>query len=193
MSEGLLGEVTATYVLKNRENGWLKYALQVLAAGPYLRSAMIGELCEDVKQSVGPRLPGHEVAVETSTGEEAVWFSVNITRDSWGELGVTLGNWKTDASEVLISVYNYGEDLSDAASAQIEDCLRKKKTPMHRRREPNYIWNIWPDQWNWSHPEFLVRILDEREAVVGEVTKEVLQVVELVDGVLKRLANTDSD
>ena len=51
MSEGLLGEVTATYVLKNRENGWLKYALQVLAAGPYLRSALIGELCEERKAS----------------------------------------------------------------------------------------------------------------------------------------------
>ena len=58
MSEGLLGEVTADYVLKNRENGWLKYALQVLAAGPYLRKALTGELCDDVKQSVEGRLSG---------------------------------------------------------------------------------------------------------------------------------------
>ena len=192
MSEGLLGEVTATYVLKNRENGWLKYALQVLAAGPYLRSAMIGELCEDVKQSVGRRLPGHVVAVDTNAGEGAVWFSVNITRDVWGELGVSLANWKTDASEVLISVYNYGEKLSGTASAQIEDRLAKKTKPFHRKREPSYIWNIWPDQWNWSHPEFLVRVVDDREVLVGEVTKDLLEVVDLADGVLKRLAKADS-
>ena len=191
MSEALLGQVTATHVLKNRENGWLKYALQVLAAGPYLRSAMIDELCEHVKQSVGRRLPGHEVAV-TITGEGAFWFSVDITHDAWGGLGISLANWKTDASEVLISVYNYGEGLSGTASAQIEDRLAKKKKPFHRKREPKYVWNIWPDQWNWSHPEFLVRIVDETEVVVGEVTKDLVGVVELVDGLLNRLAKEDS-
>ena len=134
MTEKLLGEVTATYVLKNRENGWLTYALQVLAAGPYLRSALIRELCEDVQQSLERRLPGHEVAVETNT-----WFSVDITRDVWGELGISLANWKDDASNVVIGVYNYGEDLSDTASAQIRDCLAKKRTPFHRKREPKYI------------------------------------------------------
>ena len=187
MSEGLLGEVTAAYVLKNRENGWLKYALQVLAAGPYLRSALIGELCQDVKQSVERRLSGYGVAAET--GE--VWFSVDIRRGAWGDLGVSLANWKTDASEVLISVYNYGEDLSDAASTAIKDCLGKK-SPFPRKRHPKYVWNIWPDLWNWSGPDFLLRVADEREAVVGEVTKDLLQVVELLDDPLKRLANADS-
>ena len=188
MSEGLLGEVTATYVLKNRGNGWLRYALQVLAAEPYLRRALIGELCEDIKQSVEPQLSGHKVAAET--GE--VWFSVDIRRDVWGELGVSLANWKTDASEVLISVYNYGEDLSDTASAQLKDCLDKKRTPFRRKREPKYIWNMWPDLWDWSHPEFLVRVVDDREVVVGEVTKYLLEIVELVDDVLIRLAKADS-
>ena len=191
MSDGLLGEVTATYVLKNREN-WLKYALQVLAAGPFMRSAMIGELCDEVTKSVGRRLPGHDVAVQTTMREGTIWFRVDITRDVWGDLGVTLANWKTDASEVLVSIYNYGEDLSGVASAQIEDCLKKKTKPFRRRREPKYVWNIWPDQWNWSHPGFLVRIADEREVVVDEVTKELLATVELADGVLERLAREDS-
>jgi len=186
MSEGLLGEVTATYVLKNRENGWLKYALQVLAAGPYLRSALIGELCEDVKQSVERRLSGYDVAAET--GED--WFHVDISRDVWGDLGVSLANWKSDASEVLISAYNYGEELSDQASTAIKDCLGKK-SPFARKRHPEYVWNVWPDLWNWSGPDFLLRVADEREAVVGEVTKDLLQVVELIDGTLKRLANAD--
>ena len=192
MSEGLLGEVTATWVLKNRENGWLKYALQVLAAGPYLRSAMIGELCEDVKPSLERRLPGHDVAADTTINEGAIWFSVDITRDVWGELGVSLANWKTDASEVAISVYNYGEDLSGTASAQIRDCLAKKRTPFHRKREPKYVWNVWLDRRNWANPEFLVRLVDDREVVVGEVTKDLLEIVELTDDVLKRLAKADS-
>ena len=186
MSEGLLGEVTATYVLKNRE--WLRYALLVLAAEPYLRRALIGELCEDIKESVERRLSGHKAAAETGEG----WFSVDIRRDVWGELGVSLANWKTDASEVLISVYNYGEDLSDTASAQIKDSLAKRSTPFRRKREPKYIWNMRPDLWDWSHPEFLMRVVDDREVVVGEVTKELLELVELTDGVLTHLAKADS-
>lgn len=189
MSDGLLAEVTATCVLKNRENGWLRYALQVLAAGPYLRRALIGELCEDVSQSVERRLLGHRVAAATGEG----WFSVDITRDAWGELGVSLANWKNDASEVAISVYNYGEeDLSDAASAQIRNCLAAKRSPWHRKRYPDWIWNIWPDLSNWSGPEFLARVADEREAVVGEVSKDLLEIVELTDDVLNLLAKADS-
>ena len=117
---------------------------------------------------------------------------MDITSDAWGDLGVSLVNWKTDASEVAIGVYNYGEDLSGTASAQIKDCLAKKRAPFHRKREPEYIWNIWPDRWNWSHPEFLVRIVDDREGVVGEVTKDLLEMVELTDEVLTRLAKADS-
>ena len=188
MSEGLLGEVTATYVLKNRENGWLRYALQVLAAGPYLRRALIGELCEDVRQSIERRLSGHKVATETDEGS----FSIDVTRDVWGELGVSLANWEDDASAVAIGVYNYGDDLSGGASAQIRDCLATKKSPWNRKRHPEWTWNIWPDRWNWSHPEFLMRVVDDREVVVGEVTKDLLEIVELTDGVLRRLAKADS-
>lgn len=191
MSEGLLGEVTATYVLKNRENGWLKYALQVLAAGPYLRRTLISELCEDVRQSLERGLPGHKVAAEA--GEGATWFSLDIRSDAWGEFGVSLGNWKEDASEVAIGVYNYGEGLSDTASARIEDCLATKRSPWNRKRHPRWIWNIWPDRWDWSHPDFLLRVADDREAVIGEVTKELLEIVELTDDVLNRVARAEPD
>ena len=187
MSDGLLGEVTADYVLKNQQNGWLRYALQVLAAEPYLRKALIGELCEDVKQSLEQQLSGYEVAAETGEG----WFSVDITRVVWGDLGVSLANWKTDASEVLISVYNYGEKLSATAMAEIKDCLANKG-PFARKRHPKYVWNIRPDRWNWSGPDFLLRVADEREVVVGEVTKDLLEIVELTDSALKGVAKADS-
>lgn len=188
MSEGLLGEETAAYVLKNRE-GLLRYALQVLAAGPYLRRELIGELREDVRKSVEQRLSGHEVTAETYEG----WFHVYVRRGVWGELGICLANWKLDASEVFTSVYNYGEDLNPAELAQIKDCLAKK-SPFTRKRYSKYVWNIRPDWWNWSGPDFLLRVADknEREVVVGEVTKDLLEIVELTDDVLKRLAKPDS-
>lgn len=190
MSEGLLGEVTATYVLKNRENGWLKYALQVVAAGPYLRRALIGELCADVRQSLERGLPGHKVA---ETGEGATWFTLDIRSDAWGELGVSLANWKEDASQVAIGVYNYGDALSDTASAHIKDCLATKRSPWDRKRYPRWVWNVWPDRWDWSHPDFLARVADDREAVIGEVTKDLLEIVELTDNVLKRVARAKRD
>ena len=191
MSEGLgvLGEVTASYVLKNRENGWLEYALQVLAAGPYLRSELIRELCEDVRQALAER---HEVAVWTSEPRAWIWFSVNVTADVWRDLDVRLANWKHDASEVAISVYNDGDALSDAASAQIRSCLATKRSPWHRKRHPEWTWNIWPDRSDWSGPEFLLRVANEREVVVGEVTKDLLEIVELADDLLKRIAKPAS-
>lgn len=51
---------------------------------------------------------------------------------------------------------------------------------------------IWPDWWNWSDPEFLVRVVDDRQAVGGEMTKDLLDMVELIDDVLVRLAKADS-
>lgn len=107
-----------------------------------------------MKRSLDRRLPKHDVASETRTGDGAISFSVDITRDVWGDLGVSLANWN-DASE-----------------------------------ESKNIWNIWPDRWDWSHPEFMMRILDGREVVVGEVTKDPLDIVELTDDVLKRLAKS---
>ena len=196
MSERLLAEVIAEYVLKNRENGWLKYALQVLAAGPYIRHALIRELCDDVRTSLAQRLPDHNVAAEP--GDIEGWFSVDITQEAWGQLGISLGNWKTDASEVAIGVYNYdcGTDLSDVASGRIRECLGTKRTPWNRRRHPQWIWNIWPDwstDWtNWSSPVFLMRIADEREAVVAEVGNDMVEVVELADQVLKIPGQADS-
>ena len=189
MSERLLAEVTAEYVLKNRENGWLKYALQVLAAGPYIRGALIKELCEDVRKSLEQRVPGHKVAAES--GQED-WFSVDITREVWGQLGVSLGNWKADASEVAIGVYNYGAALSDAASERIRECLATKRGPWNRKKHPDWIWNIWPDWWNWSDPVFLLRIADDREVVVAEVANDMVEVMELIDGVLTALGKADA-
>ncbi len=196
MSERLLGEVTAAYVLKNGSNGWLEYALQVLAAGPYLRRELVGELCQDVQHALEQRLEGHEVdKVTTEVGEGGIWFSVDVTRDAWGDLGVTLCNWKDDARNVGIGVYNYGDRVGSGASAQIRDCLAKKRPPWNRKREPRWMWNIWPDLWNWSPPDFLARIADDRErehkVVAGEVAKEVLEVVDLMDDVLKRVAEAD--
>ena len=177
MSEGLLGEVTAAYVLKNRKNGWLEYALQVLAAGPYLRHALIEELCTDVRQALEQRLPGHKVA--TDMGEANTWFSVDVTRDVWGELGVSLGNWKHDASSIGVGVYNYGDGISHEASAQIRDCLATKQSPWNRKKHPRWVWN---------HPDFLARIVDDREGIVSEVAKELLEVVTLTDDVLQGVA-----
>ena len=52
MSEQLLAKVTADYVLKNRENGWLKHSLHVLEAGPYIRYALIRELCTRLRNEL---------------------------------------------------------------------------------------------------------------------------------------------
>ncbi len=190
MSEGLLGEVTANYVLKNRDNGWLTYALQVLAAGPHLRWKLICELCDDVRRALEGRLPEHEVTVEIDDTE--TWFSVDVRGDAWGELGVTLGNWKFDASEVAVSVYSFGDVPSGAASAQIKDCLATKRSPWHRKRYPQWIWNVWPERWNWSKPDFLSRVADDREALVGEVTNDVMEIVEITDDLLRQMAKADS-
>ena len=116
---------------------------------------------------------------------------MDITRDVWGELGITLTNWKDDASEVAIGVYNYGDVLSGAASAQIKDCLATRRAPWNRKKHPQWLWNIWPDRWDWSHPDFLLRIADDREVVVGEVTKDLMEIVELTDEVLKRVAKAE--
>lgn len=184
MGERLLAEVTAEYVWKNRKNGWLKYALQVLAAGPHLRSKLIGRLCKDVRKTLKKRLPGHKVWEED---KEDPWFEVCVTRDAWGELCVGLANWKHDSSEVAIGVYSEIA-LTDAASAEIKACLATKRRPWNRQRHSEWVWNIWPDQWSWCDPEFLLRVAEDTEVVVGEVAKDVVEVVELVDEVLTRVA-----
>ena len=189
MSERLLAEVTAEYVWKNRENGWLKYALRVLAAEPYLRSKLIGRLCRKVRQTIQKRLPGHNVEV----GEANVWFSVDVTRETWGDLGVCLGNWKVDASQVVISIYNWGSHLPNAATAEIKECLAERWQPRHSKREPRYVWYIRPERSSWRDPEFLLRVAEDTEVVVGEVAKDVVEVVELVDDVLTRVARSVSD
>ena len=48
MSDGMSGEVAAEYILKNRANGWLKYAVHVLEAAPYIRRTLFAELRQDV-------------------------------------------------------------------------------------------------------------------------------------------------
>ena len=73
------------------------------------------------------------------------------------------------------------------------DSLAKKGSALpSKKRFPGYIWNIRPDRWDWSHPDFLLRVAEERKVVVGEVTKDLLEIVELTDDVLKRLAKADS-
>ena len=186
MSEAVLAERTAEYVLKNRRAGWLKYALQVLAAEPYLRNALIGELCEDVRQELRQRLTGYEVA-----GEPGEWFTVDISCDDWGPLSVSLGNWKHDASSVAIGVYNDGERLSEASSVQIKDRLATKRSPWNRTGYSEWVWNISPNQNDWHDLNFLMRVAEARKAVVGEVAKDLLEVVDLLDDLLRRLANVE--
>lgn len=48
MSDSVSGEIAAEYILKNRANGWLKYAVQVLEAVPYIRRTLFAELRQDV-------------------------------------------------------------------------------------------------------------------------------------------------
>lgn len=184
MSEKLLAETTAEYVLKNRENGWLKYALQVLAAGPHIRNALIRELCADLEEALKrEKRLGYDLNVQRSdTGD---WFSVDVTREGvWDELGVSLGNWKRDASEVAYGVYNYGAKLNEAASERIRGCLSSKNRAWPSKRYPRWMWNIFSGQYNWSDPLFLARVADEREIVVAELANSMVEVIGLVNEAL---------
>ena len=189
MSDSELAKVTAEYVFKNRENGWLKYALQVLAAEPYLRQTVIFELCEDVKEELENRLDGYNVWVEleqTLWSDDAGgsdWFSVTVLCEDWGDWSVTLSNWKEDASQIAISVYGDGESKLAAA---ITDQLTTLRQPWTQKRHPDYVWNIWSHQKSWRDPYFLQRVADAttKKGVVAEVAKEIAEVVELVDDVL---------
>ena len=182
MSEKFLAEETAEYVLKNRENGWLKYALQVLAAGPHIRSALIRELCADLRKELQHQLEGDFVVEQDDTGD---WITVDVTHeDHWDELGVSLANWKVDASQVAIGVYNYGAALNKAASERIRRRLASKSYAWHQKRYPQWIWNIWLDQSDWSDPLFLTRISDEREIVVAELANTMVELIGLVDDAL---------
>ena len=173
MSEKLLAEVTADYVLKNRESGWLTcFAGSRIGAVPDWRRVLLAELCVDVRERVAERLTDH--CVELRHGADSWWFWLAVTQSGWGELGVGLRNWKegasgkADGSGVTIGVYNDSEHaLGDAASLRIRDALGKHAFP--RTKEPKWIGNIWLDQWNWKDVGFLIRVAEEREAVVGEV------------------------
>lgn len=184
MSESLLAETTAEYVLKNRENGWLKYALQVLAAGPHIRSALIGELCVDLEEALKrEKRLGYDLDVER--GDSGDWFSVDVTREGfWDKLGVSLGNWKRDASEVAFGVYNYGGKLNEAALERIRECLSSKNRAWPSKRYPQWIWNVFSGQVNWSDPLFLMRVANEREIVVSEVANSMVEVIGWVDEAL---------
>ena len=183
MSEEVLA-ATAEYVLKNRENGWLKYALQVIAAGPYIRSALIGELCKDLEEALKcENRMGNDLDVERSDSGD--WFSVDVTReDVWDKLGVSLGNWKRDASEVAFGVYNYGAKLNEADSERIRECLSSKNRAWPSKRYPQWIWNVFSGQVNWSDPLFLMRVANEREIVVSEVANSMVEVIGWVDEAL---------
>ncbi|MXW49276.1 MAG: hypothetical protein F4X81_12235 [Gammaproteobacteria bacterium] len=186
MSEEVLA-ATAEYVLKNRENGWLKYALQVLAAGPHIRNALIRELCADLEKALKrEKRLGYDLEVERSdTDDPDGWFSVDVTREGvWDELGVSLGNWKRDASEVAFGVYNYGAKLNEAASEQIRECLSSKNRAWPSKRYPQWIWNVFSGQVNWNDPLFLMRVASEREIVVSELANSMVEVIELVDEAL---------
>ena len=60
MSDSVSGEVAAEYILKNRANGWLKYAVQVLEAVPYIRRTLFAELRQDVIARLQARFSGED-------------------------------------------------------------------------------------------------------------------------------------
>lgn len=46
-----LHEMTADYILENRDSGWLGHALQVLGSEPYLRRTLLAESCAVTSES----------------------------------------------------------------------------------------------------------------------------------------------
>ena len=177
-----LYEMTADYVLENRDSGWLGHALQVLGSEPYLRRTLLAELCRDVRERVAKRLADYH-CVTYSQDPDSWWFSLRVTHPRWGRLSVGLRNTKEDASNVLFGVCNdSGDPLGEAASSRIRECLGKYAFIW--KREPKWIGNIWLDPWDWKDVAFLTRVAEEREAVVGEVADKLVEVVKKVHDVL---------
>ena len=108
-----------------------RYSLPVHTFG----GKLLGELCADLEEALKceKRLVGYDLTVER-TGADS-WFSVDVTREGvWDELGVSLANWKADASQVALSVYNYGEPLNEVASEWVRGCLASKSRAWHQKR-----------------------------------------------------------
>ena len=116
---------------------------------------------------------------------------MNVTREAWGDLLVGLANWKEDASQVAIGVYNSGTKLTDDAAAEIRACIATKRRPWNQKSEPEWVWAILADPQNWRETEFLLRVAEDTDVVVGDVANDVVEFVELVDDVLTRVAKVE--
>lgn len=184
------GKVAAEYILKNRQNGSLKYAVHVLEAAPYIRKALLDDLLEEtVKRLRAPQLLMKGTTVDRH--DDDWWFSINVRRQKWGSFCISVANWKDDASEVAISVCHTAEsELANEVQELIHGRLSGFRSAWHRKRWPNYVSNVWAQESNWGDPAFLLRLVDEAEryVVVGEVERDIVDVVKTMNKTLVRCA-----
>ena len=193
MSDAVSGEVAAQYILENRTNGWLKYAVHVLEAAPYIRRTLIAELRQDVAGRLRARFLDEDrkyIDVESSENDDW-WFSIDITRKQWGSFQVCLANWQDDGREIAISVYHEGTRQPGTRTRErIRKTLAELRYAWHRKKHSDYLWNVWAEHSDWSTPGFLLRLVDEeeRQTVASEVEQEIAAVVNAMDETLVKCA-----
>lgn len=193
MSESVSGEVAAEYILKNRANGWLKYAVHVLEAAPYIRRTLLTELRQDVVGRLEARFSGtNRKNIEVESSEFDVWwFSITVSRKQWGDFQISLENWEHDGREVAISVFCEGAKQPAARTRErIRETLATLRYAWHRKKHADYIWNVWAEHSDWSTPELLLRLVDEeeRQFVASQVEQDIAAVVNTMDETLMKLA-----
>ena len=193
MNDGVSGEVAAEYIMKNRANGWLKYAVHVLEAAPYIRRTLFAELRQDVAERLQARYSGKDskhIDVESSEYDDW-WFWITVSRKQWHSFEVCLANWKDDGREIAISVHREGaKQLGDRTRERIRGALAKHGYTWHRKTHADYVWNVWAEHSNWSTPGFLLRLVDEeeRQSVAAEVEQDIAAVVNTMDETLVKCA-----
>lgn len=193
MSDAVSGEVAAQYILENRANGWLKYAVHVLEAAPYIRRTLFAELRQDVAGRLRVRFSSEDrkhIEVESSEIDDW-WFWIAVTRKQWGSLQVCLANWQDDGREIAISVYHEGTRQPGTRTRErIRGALGELRYAWHRKKHSDYLWNVWAEHADWSTPGFLRRLVDEeeRQTVASEVEQDIAAVVNAMDETLVECA-----
>ena len=197
MNDEVLGEVIAGQIRRNRGAGWLRHAVDVMEASPYLRRDLIEELAgvprsgevPDGSSSVAARLrevlPGRDHRVEARRWSDSGWFFiVDVKHREWGDVRVGLANWTENASLVGIGVYSSGENDMDG---RVVERLREAMKPrVWVRTLVDRQWvNVSTNPRDWGTPAFLRRIVEDPKRVAGDVAQQVAKVVTQVDPILR--------
>jgi len=195
MRDSVLGEAIADQIFRNREAGWLTHAIEVLEAGPHLRRRLLSQLRHDVRESLSESLPGHDVA-DNDLGD-GWWFLVDVAHAEWGEFRIGLCNWKWDASQVGIGVYNpqfkgltvdeIGAKVPKAMVSRIKEAM-KPGVWTGTRIGREFVTNVSMSPSDWSAPSFLLGVANRRLEVVNDVRRQVMNVVGQVDALLRECA-----